>query len=106
MSRRRKSALSPHEPAAVALDYEWPHPGAPTVVATGRGELADRIVAVAKANDVPIRQDADLVEVLSCVDLGEAIPLEAFAAVAEILAYLYRLNGTATPAPDNAERSR
>jgi flagellar biosynthesis protein len=84
---------SSSKPVAVALDYQWPHATAPTVVASGHGELAARIVEKAEAAGVPVRHDGDLAQVLSQVEIGEQIPLEAFTAVAEILAYLYRLNG-------------
>jgi flagellar biosynthesis protein len=47
-----------------------------------------------------VREDADLVELLSHVDIDSKIPLEAFAAVAEILAYVYRANGQMTPGPE------
>jgi flagellar biosynthesis protein len=77
---------------AVALDYEAGHPGAPKVVATGRGALADAILEVAFANGVKVREDADLAELLGAVELGHEIPVEAFAAVAEVLAYVYRAN--------------
>ncbi|MBL8706524.1 MAG: EscU/YscU/HrcU family type III secretion system export apparatus switch protein, partial [Rhodospirillales bacterium] len=54
---------------------------------------AEDILRVAFANDVKVREDADLAELLHAVDLDSLIPLEAFTAVAEILSYLYRLNG-------------
>jgi len=67
--------------------------GAPTVTAKGRGEVAERILAIARDNDVPVREDKDLVALLSACDLGEEIPTELFTAVAELLTYLYRVNG-------------
>lgn len=95
--RSRRSVAAEPPRLAVALDYHWPQADAPKVVASGRGDVADRIVAVAMAEGVPVRSDADLVQVLSGIEIGQHIPLEAFAAVAEILAYLYRLNGTHSP---------
>lgn len=50
-------------------------------------------MALAFANGVKVREDADLAELLSAVDLESEIPLEAFTAVAEILSYVYRANG-------------
>lgn len=81
----------PHQ-VAVALGYDG---GAapPKVLASGRGALAEQILALAFANGVRVRQDADLAEILASVDVDTEIPLEAFAAVAEILAYVYRANG-------------
>ena len=64
----------------------------PRVIASGEGTLAEQILQVAWANNVKVREDADLVEVLSAIDIDSEIPIEAFAAVAEILAYVYRVN--------------
>ncbi|HIG11040.1 MAG: EscU/YscU/HrcU family type III secretion system export apparatus switch protein [bacterium] len=77
---------------AIALCYDDASASAPTVVASGAGELARQILAVAEATGVPVREDADLVTLLSACDLGEEIPAELFEAVAEILSWLYRLN--------------
>ena len=66
---------------------------APRVVAAGRGTVAEQILALAFANGIKVREDADLAELLSAVDLDSEIPLEAFTAVAEILSYVYRANG-------------
>jgi len=90
----QKDPADDADPVAVALRYRWSQGGAPTVVAAGRGEVAKRIIATAEAAGVPIRRQADLAEALSLVELGEQIPLEAFAAVAEVIAYLVRLDGT------------
>ena len=77
---------------AVALDYRPGDNRAPTVVASGRGALAESILALAFAHGVKVREDADLAELLTAVDVGEDIPVEAFLAVAEVLAYVYRAN--------------
>lgn len=66
---------------------------APRVIAAGRGTVAEQILALAFANGVKVREDSDLAELLSAVDLDSEIPLEAFTAVAEILSYVYRANG-------------
>ena len=80
-------------PKAVALSYEPEVANAPRVVAKGTGALAQRILEVAFAAGIKVREDADLVEILQAVDLDREIPIEAFQAVAEILAYVYRANG-------------
>lgn len=77
---------------AVALKYEAADHAAPEVVASGRGRIAEQIIALARANGIYIKQDPDLVEVLSRLDIGEAIPPELYAVVAEILAFVYRVN--------------
>ncbi len=82
----------PDRQKAVALTYRAREDEAPRVVARGRGEVAERIVSLALAHDVKVREDGDLVEILERLDLDETIPLEAFAAVAEILAHVYMAN--------------
>ncbi len=77
---------------AVALQYDGDRDGAPKVSATGKGETAERILAEAKKHDIPVREDPDLLEVLSQIPLGEEIPPELYQAVAEILAFVYRVN--------------
>ncbi len=78
---------------AVALHYKAESEFAPTVVAGGRGSVAEQILKIAFANDIKVRKDQDLVELLSSINIDSEIPVEAFAAVAEILIYLYRANG-------------
>ena len=78
---------------AVALHYDHQPQASPKVVATGRGELAEQIIAAAKLAGVDIVEDPDLLEVLGRVPTGEEIPEELFQAVAEILAFIYRING-------------
>lgn len=90
---------------AVALSFR-PEDGdtAPKVVATGRGKLAQNILDKAFASGVKVREDADLAQVLAAVDLDSLIPLEAFMAVAEILAYVYRANNRLLPAAAGEDR--
>tara|TARA_B100000513_G_C11815090_1_gene156955 strand:+ start:133 stop:540 length:408 start_codon:yes stop_codon:yes gene_type:complete len=78
---------------AVALAESTVPGKAPTVVAGGRGRVAEQILQLAFANGVKVREDADLAQLLTTIDMEEEIPVEAFAAVAEILIYLYRANG-------------
>ncbi|MCG5243284.1 EscU/YscU/HrcU family type III secretion system export apparatus switch protein [Azospirillum doebereinerae] len=84
-------------PVAVALKYELGTQSLPRIVATGKGTVAEQILELAFANGVKVREDADLVEVLSAIELDSDIPVEAIAAVAEILAHVYRANGTVIP---------
>lgn len=78
---------------AVALAYAPRSDNAPRVVAKGSGTVAQSIIDIARANGIAIEQNADLATLLQAVDLDKEIPPEAFAAVAEILSYLYRANG-------------
>lgn len=81
---------------AVALHYDSEDNAAPTIAAKGQGEIAERIIALAQQHDVPLYEDPDLVEVLSSIDLGREIPADLYKAVAEVLAFVYRMNGTFT----------
>lgn len=74
---------------AVALQYTH-NDRAPRVIASGAGEIAKRIVELARDHNVPIREDSTLAEILSQVKLGMEIPAETFKLVAEILAFLYK----------------
>lgn len=80
------------KPVAVALKYERGKEPAPRVVAKGRGSIAEQIIRVAEEHGVTLYEDANLVEVLEKLDLDSLIPLEAYAAVAEILNYVYKAN--------------
>ncbi len=78
---------------AVALGYDMQKNNAPVVLAKGQGEIAHKIIQLALDNNIEIHQDADLLQILKAVDINEEIPVEAFAAVAEIISYIYRQNG-------------
>jgi flagellar biosynthesis protein len=98
----RQDSKSPDDPPiAVALQYERAHDPAPRVVAKGEGAVAQQIIDLARKHGVAVREDSDLAALLSAVELETQIPVEAFIAVAEILAYIYRAKGTgaAGPAP-------
>jgi len=77
---------------AVALKYETDKDSAPRVVAKGRDVIAEKIIETAKAHKVPLYEDKNLVQVLEALDLDTEIPPELYRAVAEVLAFIYRLN--------------
>jgi flagellar biosynthesis protein len=77
---------------AVALRYHMGSDDAPRIAAKGRGAIAGQIIAVAEAHGIAVRQDEDLAAMLDLLDIGAPIPVAAFAAVAEILGHLYRVN--------------
>jgi flagellar biosynthesis protein len=82
----------PHRsPLAVALRYE--KPGAPRVVAKGRGEVGQRIIEAARANGVPIEENPALAEALAQIELEHAIPEALYRAVAEVLMFIMRVSG-------------
>jgi len=78
---------------AAALKYKQGVDAAPTVVAKGRGQVAKKIIALARKNGVPVHEDRNLIEVLSTIDLYEEIPAELYKAVAEVLAFIYKMSG-------------
>lgn len=77
---------------AVALRYKAGDDPAPRVVAKGAGHLADRILQLAREHGIHVHKDPDLVEVLAKVPVDTQIPDSMYRAVAEVLAFVYRLN--------------
>ena len=73
---------------AIALAYNPKVDEAPKVIATGRDNLADKIIEVAKEENIPIHQDKKLANTLSQLDVGECIPPELYEVVAEILLFV------------------
>ena len=78
--------------AAVALQYDAATDNAPRVIAKRRGQVAEKIMALAREQGIPIREDPDLVQMLTQIDLDQAIPPSLYKVVAELLAFVYRLN--------------
>lgn len=76
---------------AIALKYE-PDETAPQIVATGIGELADKIIEKAKESQVPVYEDAALADTLSKLEIGDMIPPELYGVVAEILVFVDSLD--------------
>jgi flagellar biosynthesis protein len=86
--------MKPEKPIrAVALRYDRTQKGAPRVVAKGRGQAAENIIALAREHGVPLHEDSNLAATLSALDIETEIPPELYRAVAEVLAFIYRLNG-------------
>jgi flagellar biosynthesis protein len=78
---------------AVAIKYDKPQKKmAPRVVAKGTGLIADKILEAAKSHAVPVYQNKTLANMLMAVELDQEIPPELYKAVAEVLAYIYRLD--------------
>lgn len=77
---------------AASIRYDGGRDEAPRLTAKGRGLLAERIIELARKNDIPVKEDPALVAILCRLDLDEMIPPELFRAVAEILAFVYSTN--------------
>lgn len=77
----------------VALKYDPPQDVAPKVTAKGKGVVAEKIIEIAKKHDIPIKNDPELVNILSMLDIDEEIPPSVYKVVAEILAFVYSLKG-------------
>jgi flagellar biosynthesis protein len=84
----------PERRRATALRYEQGQ-HAPRVTATGAGLVADRILAAAREAGIPVRHDPALAEALGKLELGADVPQELWTAVAETLAWAYRLDAQA-----------
>lgn len=76
---------------AAALFYD-PSDTAPRITALGKGELAERIIKTAEANNVPIFKNSELVDTLVELELGERIPPELYEVVADILLFVLRID--------------
>ncbi len=77
---------------AVALKYDIKKDRAPHITAKGKGHIAEKIVELAREHNIPLHEDREMVQVLEALDLNMEIPPELFRAVAEVLAFIYRMN--------------
>lgn len=75
-------------PSAAVIRYDAASDRAPTVVAHGRGAVAERIIQLARQHDIPLQQDSSLVGTLIDMDLGDNIPPQLYSVIAEILLML------------------
>ncbi len=80
---------------AAALRYKPGIDQSPTMVGSGAGKIAEQIIELARENNIPIHEDADLVEILAHLKPGDEIPPATYAVVAEILAFIYKVNDNA-----------
>ncbi len=75
---------------AIALKYDRKKDDAPKVVGKGKGAIAEKIIQTAKENGIYIKEDPELVEALSSLDIYEEIPEELYKVVAELLVFIYK----------------
>lgn len=80
---------------AVALKYDGEN--APRLTAKGRGELANRIIALADEHDVPLHEDVELAALLTQIPIGDEIPQALYRAIAEVIAFAYLISGKRPP---------
>ncbi len=92
MAEGRKKA------AAIRYDPEQHH--APVIVASGEGKQAERILELAKEHNIPLQQDATLIETLIKLDVGKEIPPELYQVVAEVLVFIRKMNEKARDSID------
>jgi len=81
----------PDRRRAVALHYAGQ--GAPRVTAKGQGLVADEILRLAHEHGIPLYEDAQLARLLARIELNEEIPEKLYRAVAEVIAFAWRLHG-------------
>lgn len=84
--------MTPRRQVAVALRYDLDGAAVPQVVAKGWGLMAGEVLRLAEAHGVPVRRDGDLAQALGRLEVGALIPPELYRAVAEVLAFLWRMN--------------
>lgn len=77
---------------AVALKYDTQQDNAPRVVAKGRGHVAEHILATAQKSSVPVYQNKTLVNMLMALEIDREIPPELYRAIAEVMAYVYKMD--------------
>ena len=76
---------------AIALRYNTEKENAPKVVAKGKGLIAQRIIKIAEENELPIKKDEDLVELLTQIEIDKEIPANLYKAVAEVFSFIYNV---------------
>jgi flagellar biosynthesis protein len=77
---------------AAALRYSSEKGGAPEIIALGRGDTAERIIAKAKESEVPLYEDANLAHTLNYMKIGNEIPRELYEVVAQVLVFVSKLD--------------
>ena len=76
---------------AAALKYNMKKDNAPKIIASGKGDIAKKILEKAKEEDIHIEENQDLAEILVKMEIGEEIPPELYEVIAEILSFIYNL---------------
>ncbi|MBU8907029.1 EscU/YscU/HrcU family type III secretion system export apparatus switch protein [Desertibacillus haloalkaliphilus] len=77
---------------AVAIGYDETIQDAPKVIAKGHNEVAKEILRLANEHQIPVQEDPSLVQLLSQLELNQSIPPELYEIVAEVFAFIYRID--------------
>ena len=88
------------EAIAIAVKQDNGQKQTPKIIAGGRGRFAEQILEIAFSKGIKVREDADLAQMLSVVDIESEIPIEAFVTIAEILTFVYEANNAMNPKPN------
>ncbi|MFJ7638609.1 EscU/YscU/HrcU family type III secretion system export apparatus switch protein [Peribacillus sp. NPDC046944] len=80
---------------AIALKYDAKSSQAPVVLAKGKGKTAENILAKAGELNIPVQKDETLTELLGQLDINQTIPEELYGAVAEVFAFVYKVDRNA-----------
>lgn len=88
----QKKEEQPLDKKAVALKYDMQQDTAPRVIAKGKGHVAEHILATAQKNSIPVYQNKTLVNMLMALEIDMEIPPELYKAIAEVMAYVYRMD--------------
>lgn len=92
---------SPIEKTQVAITLQYDGESAPKVTAKGQGHIAEQILELAKAHNIPIQKNAELANLLSQVELDQNIPSELYEAVVQVLIFAYEVSKKEIPKPKN-----
>ena len=90
-NREQPTNIAPQR-KAVALKYEIERDNAPKVIAKGRGHVAEHILETAQKHSVPVYQDKTIVNMLMALEIDREIPPELYKAIAEVMAYDYKMD--------------
>ena len=91
---------------AAALRYSPDKNKAPSIVALGKGEMAERILETAKKSDVPIYEDSNLAHTLNALSIGDEIPSELYEVVAQILIFVSKMDSSYGELHGSIEKSK
>lgn len=86
-----KEPINDNAKKAVALFYDGSN--APNVTASGEGDLAEKIIALAREHKVPLFENAPLLALLSEIGVGEEIPETLYLCIAQVIAFAYKIQG-------------